>query len=136
VSPNGQNSVVLIIVDTDILIDVARGDTTAIACLHRIEQQFQLATSAVTQMELIVGCRNKVELQELEKFLQHFQILKLTEQITDKAVNLLGQYRLSHGLLIADALIAATALEYDEAFITKNQRDYRFIPSLKLQPYP
>ncbi|NJL42264.1 MAG: type II toxin-antitoxin system VapC family toxin [Pseudanabaena sp. RU_4_16] len=127
---------VLIVVDTDILIDVARGDTTAIACLRCIEQQFQLATSAVTQMELIVGCRNKVELQELEKFLQRFQILKLTEQITDKAVNLLGQYRLSHGLLIADALIAATALEYDEAFITKNQSDYRFIPSLKLQPYP
>jgi len=43
---------------------------------------------------------------------------------------------LSHGLLIADGLIAATALEYDEAFITKNQRDYRFIPELKLQPYP
>lgn len=78
---------------------------------------------------------NKVELNELEKFLQHFQVLKLTEQITDRAVDLLGQYRLSHGLLIADALIAA-ALEYDEVFITKNQRDYRFIASLKLQPYP
>lgn len=125
-----------IIVDTDILIDVARGDNTAIGCLQSIKQRFQLATSAVTQMELIVGCRNKVELNELEKFLQHFQVLKLTEQITDRAVDLLGQYRLSHGLLIADALIAATALEYDEAFITKNQRDYRFIPSLKLQPYP
>ncbi len=76
-----------------------------------------------------------MELNELEKFLQHFQVLKLTEQITDRAVDLLGQYRLSHGLLIADALIAA-ALEYDEVFITKNQRDYRFIASLKLQPYP
>lgn len=126
----------LIVVDTDILIDVARGDNTALGCLQRIKQQFQLAASAVTQMELIVGCRNKVELNEFEKFLHHFQILKLTEQITDRAVDLLGQYRLSHGLLIADALIAATALEYDEAFITKNQRDYRFIPSLKLQPYP
>jgi predicted nucleic acid-binding protein len=125
-----------IVVDTDILIDVARGDNTAIGCLQSIKQQFQLATSVVTQMELIVGCRNKVELNELEKFLQHFQILKLTEQITDRAVDLLRQYRLSHGLLIADALIASTALEYDEAFITKNQRDYRFIPSLKLLTYP
>jgi predicted nucleic acid-binding protein len=103
--------------------------------LQRIEQQFQLVISAVTQMELIVGCRNKAELQDLEKFLQHFQILKITEQITDRVVSLLEQYRLSHGLLIADALIAATALEYDEAFITKNQRDYRFIADLKLQPY-
>lgn len=136
VKMNGQNSMALIIIDTDILIDIGRGDNTAIACLQSIEQQFQLVISAVTQMELIVGCRNKVELQDLEKFLQHFQILKITEQITDRAVSLLGQYRLSHGLLIADALIAATALEYDEAFITKNQRDYRFIADLKLQPYP
>jgi predicted nucleic acid-binding protein len=126
----------LIIIDTDILIDIGRGDNTAIDCLQHIEQQFQLVISAVTQMELIVGCRNKLELQDLEKFLQHFQILRITEQITDGAVSLLEQYRLSHGLLIADALIAATALEYDEAFITKNQRDYRFIADLKLQPYP
>jgi predicted nucleic acid-binding protein len=136
VNPNGQSNVASIVVDTDILIDVARGDNTAIGCLQSIKQQFQLATSVVTQMELIVGCRNKVELNELEKFLQRFQILKLTEQITDRAVDLLRQYRLSHGLLIADALIASTALEYDEAFITKNQRDYRFIPSLKLLTYP
>jgi predicted nucleic acid-binding protein len=136
VNPNGQSNVALIIIDTDILIDVGRGDQTAIDCLQRIEQQFQLAISVVTQMELIVGCRNKVELNKLEKFLQYFQCLKLTEQISDRAVNLLGQYRLSHGLLIADALIAATALEYDEEFITKNQRDYRFIDGLKLQFYP
>lgn len=126
----------LIIIDTDILIDVGRGDKTAIDCLLLIEQQFQLAVSAVTRMELIIGCRNKAELQKLRKFLQHFQSLKLTEQITDSAVDLLEQYRLSHGLLIADALIAATAIEYNEAFITKNQRDYRFIAGLRLKSYP
>jgi predicted nucleic acid-binding protein len=134
--PNGQINVVLIVIDTDILIDVGRGDKTAIDCLQLIERQFQMTISVVTQMELIIGCRNKVELQDLRKFLQHFQILKLTEKITDRTVDLLEQYRLSHGLLIADALIAATAIEYDEAFITKNQRDYRFITGLKLQSYP
>lgn len=136
VNPSGKSNLTLVIIDTDILIDVGRGDETAIDCLQHIEKQFQLAISAVTQMELIVGCRNKVELNELKKFFQYFQCLKLTEQISDRAVNLLGQYRLSHGLLIADALIAATALEYDEEFITKNQRDYRFIGGLKLEFYP
>jgi predicted nucleic acid-binding protein len=128
--------VTFIIIDTDILIDAGRGDQTAVSCLQLVEQQLQLAVSAVTQMELMIGCRNKVELQELGKFLQRFQILKLTEQITDRAIDLLEQYRLSHGLLIADALIAATALEYSKAFITKNQRDYRFIDGLDLQLYP
>ena len=35
-----------------------------------------------------------------------------------------------------DALIAATALEYGAPFITKNQRDYRFINGLNLLAYP
>jgi predicted nucleic acid-binding protein len=87
-------------------------------------------------MELIVGCRDKTELQTLAKFLARFQILKLNEQISAKSVELLNQYRLSHGLLIADALIAATALETDENFITGNQKDFRFISGLKLLPYP
>ena len=52
------------------------------------------------------------------------------------AVALLRKYRLSHGLLIADALIAATAISRGLAFATKNRRDYRFINGLKLLPYP
>jgi predicted nucleic acid-binding protein len=39
---------------------------------------------------------------------------------------------LSHGLLIPDALIAATAIVLDYDFITKNQRDYRFVNGLKV----
>ncbi len=87
-------------------------------------------------MELIVGCRNKMELKVLEKFLSRYQILKITDEISDRAVDLLKQYFLSHSLLIADGLIAATALVYNETFITKNQRDFRFIVGLNLLPYP
>jgi len=78
----------------------------------------------------------RAELQKVERFLQRFQVIKLTEQTSDEAVDLLRQYRLSHGLLIADALIAATALVFSAALITKNQRDYRFIAGLNLLPYP
>ncbi len=38
--------------------------------------------------------------------------------------------------MIADALIAATALEHNEPLISKNQSDYRFIGKLNLLPYP
>jgi predicted nucleic acid-binding protein len=124
------------IVDTDILIDAGRGVSEAITCLQDIERKSSLATSVVTQMELFVGCRNKSELLEVEKFLQRFQILPLSDLISDTAVDLLRQYRLSHGLLIPDALIAATALAFDVPFISKNQRDYRFIQGLNLLAYP
>jgi predicted nucleic acid-binding protein len=87
-------------------------------------------------MELFIGCRNKAELRAVEKFLLRFQIIRLNEQISDIAVELLRRYRLSHGLLIADSLIAATAIYLDKPFVSKNQRDYRFIAKLNLLPYP
>lgn len=126
----------LTIVDSDILIDVARGEAEAISCLIRLEKASTLAISALTQMELIVGCRNKAELKDLNKFLDRYQILKVTDQVSDRAVNLLERYFLSHSLLIADGLIAATALVHNEGLITKNQRDFRFIEGLNLLPYP
>lgn len=124
------------VVDTDILIDAGRGVNEAIDYLQNLERSTGLAISVVTHMELIVGCRNKAELHTLEQFLKRFQIIKIDETISDKAVELLQQYRLSHGLFIADALITATALSWDCPLASKNQRDYRFIADLHLLPYP
>jgi predicted nucleic acid-binding protein len=91
------------IVDTDILIDAGRGIHEAIECLKDIKAKSTLAVSAVTHMELIVGCRNKSEVQKLDKFLKQFQIVPLDVAISGKAIDLLRRYRLSHGLLIADS---------------------------------
>lgn len=104
--------------------------------LARIEDQSGLAISVVTQMELIVGCQTKKELRSLERFLARFEIIHLSEDISSGAIDLLREYRLSHGLLIADALIAATAIHYHIPFISKNQKDYRFIAELDLLTYP
>ncbi|QDZ40933.1 type II toxin-antitoxin system VapC family toxin [Euhalothece natronophila Z-M001] len=124
------------IIDTDILIDFGRGVSEAVNCLQKLQSNYRLIVSIVTQMELIVGCANKLELQALEKFLLRFDIIKIDPTISEQAVELLAMYRLSHGLLIADSLIAATAITWDYSLITKNQRDYRFIPTLNLLPYP
>ena len=126
----------LVIVDTDILIDAGRGIDDAVACLKQIQGQRSLAVSVITQLELIVGCRNKRELASVGDFLRRFQIVQLNEHISRQAVDLMNEYRLSHGLLIADALIAATAVHLELSFISKNQRDYRFIDGLELLPYP
>ncbi len=125
-----------VVVDTDILVDAGRGVSEAVSCLQQIEQRAALAISVVSQMELLIGCQSKAELRSLDRFLLRFQIVKLSEQISDTALDLLRRYRLSHGLLIPDALIAATALSLSISFVTKNQRDYRFIAGLSLLPYP
>ena len=125
-----------VLVDSDILIDVSRGVGEAVATLNQLEPQYELAVSVITQMELVVGCRNTAELRALAHFLRRFAILPINEEVSSTAVALLTRYRLSHGLLIADALIAATAIQGDQPLISKNQRDYKFIAGLHLIPYP
>lgn len=125
----------LIVFDTDILIDAGRGIDKAVDCLKYYESNNQLATSIITKMELVVGCRNKKELRNVERFLIRFQLLNITENISTIADELLLKYRLSHTLLIADAFIAATAINWKCPLILKNQCDYRFIDKLDLLSY-
>ena len=61
-----------VLIDTDILVDAGRGVPKAVACLERLEQEAVLAISVVSQMELVVGCRNKQELSDLGGFLKRF----------------------------------------------------------------
>lgn len=125
-----------VIVDTDILIDVGRNHQPAVERLKKEEEQTNLAISIITKMELIVGCRNKKELQTLDRFLNRFEILSVDNDIAEKAMELLRTYRLSHGLLIADSLISATALVHRSPLLSKNQKDYKFISGLNLLSYP
>lgn len=122
-----------LLVDTDILIDTARGVLDAASYLQRHAQRSFLGVSTVTQLELLIGCRNRNEQRTTSRFLQRFEVVRLSEQIADAAVDLILQYRLSHGLLLADALIAATARSLNIPLATKNQR---FIAGLQLLPYP
>ena len=134
---NGQTKMTnLLLVDTDILIDVANGIPNAINRLKSESESLFLAISVITKMELVVGCRNKIELQHLHQFLQNYELIFIDEFISNKSVELIVDYRLSHGLLIPDALIAATAIALQIPLLSKNQKDYRFIPELNLLPYP
>lgn len=95
-----------------------------------------LMVSVVTVMELLVGSRNKPHMYEILELFQRFEIVQIDEQISLKALALIEEYFLSHGLLVADAMIAATALISDVEFATKNKRDFRYIEGLRLVDYP
>lgn len=125
-----------LLVDTDILIDISNDDKIAKERLINESKTQVLCISAITVMELVIGCRNKAEQQALDRFLEGLEICPLTEEISTRAISLIRTYALSHGLLIPDALIAATALSNNLPLLSKNQRDYRFIANLNLLPYP
>jgi len=89
--------------------------------------------SAVTEMELVVGCRNKSELRELSRLLKQVNIIPITPEITTTAIKLLHAYRLSHGLLIADALIAATSIASKRTLSSGNAKHFSMIKELQFR---
>lgn len=125
-----------LLIDTDLLIDAARGASVAIERLQDTSRDYDQYVSIVSYMELIVGCRNKAEIRLVERFITHFQTIDIDEDISQQSLRLLKKYRLSHGLLIADSMIAATALSLDSLLATRNLKDYRFIENLKLLGEP
>jgi hypothetical protein len=125
-----------IVVDTDVFIEAGRGVGEAVACLQEIERQASVSLSVIAYMEMLAGCRNRNELHDLNRVLSRYRVLPVNEAISGVALDLLRRYRLSHGLMIPDALIAATALSYRYPLVTRNQRDYRFIAGLDLLSYP
>lgn len=133
------NSVILMpdytLVDTDICIDVTRGYAPTALRLDTAEQTNTLAVSDITVMELFVGCADKRQQNTTEKFLRRFGFIPVDAEVSALAIELLRRYRLSHGLLLPDALIAVTALVHALPLLTKNTRDFHFINGPTLEPY-
>ena len=122
--------------DTDILIDAARGVADALSFLNAQQIASGTSVSVISAMELVAGCGNKTELAQVQQFLQRITIVPISAAVSQVAYQLMESFFLSHGLLIPDALIAATALEYGLILHTKNVRHFRMIPNLRvLHPY-
>ena len=122
------------LVDTDVLIWHLRGYQQA---AQRLDRLFGLTLSAISYLELIQGMRNKTELAAVQKMLalRKADVLPLTPAITQRAVSLMEILALSHGLQIADALIAATAIEHNLTLLTGNIKHFRSVEGLQIEHF-
>lgn len=125
------------LIDTDILIDAERGHPNAIAFVSAQKAGGGPRLSIVSAMELLVGCRNATEMKHVRQFLGQVLVLPLDAAISQRAMTLIESYSLSHGLLIPDGLIAATALEHALPLFSKNMKHFQMIQGLTVsRPYP
>ena len=124
------------LIDTDILIDAARGVVAAMAFLNGQLALAALHISIISAMELVAGCRNRGELLVVKRFLQTVTVVPVTAAGSRRAIRLMESFSLSHGLEVPDALIAATALTRRRRLYTKIVRHFQMIPSLVVvRPY-
>jgi hypothetical protein len=120
--------------DTDVLIWVFRGNQKA---ANVVDKDADRCISVVTFMELLEGTRNRQEVRVIKNFLAqfNFQTLPLTENIGHRAAIYMEEYGLKAGMRLADALIAATAVENNMALCTGNQRHYRPVEEVEVRAF-
>ena len=122
------------LVDTDVLIWFLRGRNSA---LDAIRSCPSVELSAVSYMELVQGVHDKSELRMLLRTIRinGWRILPLTEDISHRATLYIESYALSDGMRVADALIAASAVQSGTTLMTADVRHYRCIPDITLEHY-
>lgn len=116
--------------DTDVVIWLTRQNDAA---ADTVDAEPKRAISAVTYMELLHGVFNARDARYIKHTLDNygFRILPVTESISEKAVALMEAHSLSVRLDPQDALIFATALDYDITLCSGNERHFRPIQGLR-----
>ena len=117
------------IFDTDVLIWASRGSRSAARAIDAAPDR---ALSIVSLMELLQGARSKAEARLIRQSLRQlqFRILPLSEAIGAGAAALIEQHALANGIQLADALIAATAMESGLSLCAGNAKHFRPIRGL------
>lgn len=112
--------------DTDVLI---WGNMNAAGVIDAAGER---ALSIVSLMELLQGARSKMEARQIQQSLRslEFHILPLSEAIGATAAALIEQHALANGIQVADALIAATAIDSGYPQCTGNVKHFRPIRAL------
>ena len=119
------------IFDSDVLVWFFRGNENA---KKIVRENIPFSISAVTYMELLQGALNKQELLGIKKFLKKLEtkVITMNDKITHRAMEYVESYTLSDSMELADALIAATAIENEENLCTANSKHYKCVPDLKM----
>lgn len=121
------------LLDTCILIDFLRSKPAAIDYIQSLQSRPSL--SVVTVTELYSGVRNQREREAIDRLVLNSHIVDLTLSVALQAGDWLLKYRPSHGVGIADAMIAASAHLNGLPIITQNIKHFPMFPSLQ-RPYP
>ena len=120
------------LLDTDVLIEYLRGRSQAAEFLEAIEGELML--SAITVAELFSGVHGSEEMDALDQFMLAFQVVPIDDRPARQGGLIRQQYHPSHGIGLADAIIAATALDREAQLLTFNRRHYPMLQDAR-QPY-
>jgi predicted nucleic acid-binding protein len=125
----------MILLDTDVMIDLLRRYPPAVAWLESLgDEEILLPGFVVT--ELLQGCRNKAEQEKLAKEFQPYAVTWPAPEACNEALAVFASAYLSHGLGMLDALIGQATIALHIPLHTFNDKHYAAVPRLQtVQPY-
>ena len=114
-----------VVIDSDVLIEVSlnRDRELVSAWLALTESEIETMYSPVTAAELWAGAFPH-EHDVLTRIFNSLQCALSDEQTGRMAGDYLRHYRKSHGIELADAMIAAAAVQNQAMLWTRNKRHY------------
>lgn len=124
-----------IVCDTNVFIRLFRKDEETIDALEQIGNK-NIVMPTISAIELCKGARSKNELKSTIDFIKRYSKLQLNNKGVELGLEFIKKYHLSHGLSLADALIASSVvMTKGLKLFTFNVKDFDYIKGLKLY-YP
>jgi predicted nucleic acid-binding protein len=118
-----------ILLDTDILVDFFRGQSKAVAFVNG--QAARIVLSSIVVSELYAGVKGEEEQKTLDDFISLFRVVAVDNEIAKAGGLYKREYGKSHGVGLADAILAATAEAEGAELKTLNTKHYPMLKDLK-----
>jgi predicted nucleic acid-binding protein len=113
-----------VVLDSDVLIEVLRGNQIVAASLgHLMQGGATVAITPITVAEIFAGVRPKEEART-RVLLDAFGCLRIDRAVGELAGTLLARFNGSHSVELADATIAACAIMQHASLWTLNRKHY------------
>ena len=117
------------LLDTDVLVDFLRGYSKAVAFVNA--QSSRIILSSIVVAELYAGVKGDAEQAALENFVSLFRIVPVSADIAKAGGLYKRDYGKSHGVGLADAILAATAETENAVLKTLNTKHYPMLQGLR-----
>jgi predicted nucleic acid-binding protein len=127
--------VIAAVLDTTVIVHLLRKFSPAVTWLA--SQNVTFAITPITWMEVMVGVANKRAQADYLHVLISFEMLHLTSEDQDWAMEQMEQHRLSQGVGVMDCFNASICNRLKIPIYTHNQKDFLKMLSqeLVIKPY-
>jgi len=117
------------LLDTDVLVDFLRGESKAVAFVNA--HSARIILSSIVVAELYAGVKDDEEQDALEDFVSIFPVISVSAEIAKIGGLYRRDYGKSHGVSLADAILAATVEAEEAELKTLNVKHYPMFEGLR-----